>query len=102
MGRRKPLMCLHPAGEDRGGLLGEEAFLGCPALAINDLSRALYEIHALAHSVQPGTYHRHLEYAELVAMPCIVNDAFNLIGDEANTILRETNARSTARPDGRS
>lgn len=99
MGRRKPSMCLHPAGEDRGGLLGEEAFLGCPALAINDLSRALYEIHILAHSAQPGAYHRHLDYTELVEMPCIVAEGFNVIADETNRLIKETNASSTPRPD---
>ena len=100
MGRRKPSMCLHPAGEDRGGLLGEEAFLGCPALKISDLSRALYEIHILAHSAQPGTYHRHLDYTELVAMPCIVAEAFNVVADETNRIIRESNASSKAGSDG--
>jgi len=99
MGRRKPAMCLHPAGEDRGGLLGEEAFLGCPALKISDLSRALYEIHILAHSAQPGTYHRHLDYTELVKMPCIVAEAFNVVADETNRLIKESNASGTPRPD---
>jgi len=94
-------MCLHPAGEDRGGLLGEEAFVGCPAMKISDLSRALYEIHTLAHSAQPGTYHRHIDYGEMVNMPCIVGEAFNAIADEANRIIKETHASSTPGSDGR-
>jgi hypothetical protein len=65
------------------------------------LSRALYEIHHLAHSVQPGTYQRHLGYTELVEMPTIVAEAFDVIADEANTILRENNGGSETRPDGR-
>ena len=94
-------MCLHPAGEDRGGLLGEEAYLGCPARKITDLSRALYEIHALAHSAQPGTYHRHLGYSELGEMPCIVAEAFNVIADETHQILKESDGGSTTGSDGR-
>lgn len=100
MGRRKPSRCLHPAGKDRGGLLGEVAFKGCPALRITDLSRALYEIHDVSHSVQQGGYLRHMDYADIIEMPHIVKNGFDVIADETATILREQNARSQTGFDG--
>ena len=100
MGRRKPSRCLHPAGKDRGGLLGEVAFTRCPALRITDLSRAIYEIHDISHSVQQGGYLRHIEYADIIEMPHIVKNGFDVIGDETAKILREQNARSQTGLDG--
>ena len=100
MGRRKPSRCLHPAGKDRGGLLGEVAFTKCPALRITDLSRAIYEIPDISHSVQQGGYLRHIEYADIIEMPHIVKNGFDVIGDETAKILREQNARSQTGLDG--
>ena len=100
MGRRKPSRFLHPAGKDRGGLLGEVAFTKCPALRITDLSRAIYEIHDISHSVQQGGYLRHIEYADIIEMPHIVKNGFDVIGDETAKILREQNARSQTGLDG--
>ena len=34
-------------------------------------------------------------------MPTIVAEAFDVLADEANTILRENNGGSETRPDGR-
>lgn len=81
---------------DRAGLLGEVAYLGCPALAITDLSRACYEIHALSHSVQPGTFVRHISYADLIKLPLLVGEAFEVIADETHGILRESHGSSEA------
>jgi hypothetical protein len=69
--------------------LGEVAFLGCPALKISDLSRAIYEIHSLSHSVEGSHYRRHISFDKIKEMPSIVAEGFDVIADEAHTILRE-------------
>jgi hypothetical protein len=75
--------------------------MGCPALSITDLSRACYEIHALSHSVQPGTFVRHISYADLIELPCIVSEAFDIIADEAHGILKESHGSSPTGDGGR-
>jgi hypothetical protein len=50
--------------------------------------------------VQQGGYLRHIEYADIIEMPHIVKNGFDVIGDETAKILREQNARSQTGLDG--
>ena len=90
---------MHPAGKNRAGTLGEVAFLGCPALKISDLSRAIFEVHSLSHSVEGPFYKRHIYYKNLIKLPSIVAEGFDVITDEALTILKEEDGSKNSTTD---
>ena len=79
--------------------MGEEAFYGCPALKVSDLSRAIFEVHSLAHSVEGAFYKRHIDYNDLIELPCIVTEGFDVITDEALTILKEEDGSKNSTTD---
>ncbi len=80
--------------------MGEEAFYGCPALKVSDLSRAIFEVHCLAFSVEGPYYKRHIDFEKLIELPSIVKQGFDVIADEAQKILKEENAEPKTTTDG--
>ena len=84
-----PVQCLHPAGPNRTGKLGEYVYTGCPALAVTPLDRQAYELYHLCHRrAGPGwqlTYTVH----DLWTWPTVVIQAFNVIESELAQLAAE-------------
>ena len=63
------------------------------------MSRAIFEIHSLSHSVAGSFYQRHISYKTLIKLPSVVKEGFDVIEDEAHKILKETDATSKSTTD---